>query len=198
MNAIFNPLRLAIFILLATGLAGWSQGVIIWNGPITSFNHPDGVGTSVQDQLTPGVWLTRDTSQGLLNAASEAAYTHGFSPQDTEWAYGLLTDYASLGYANWETWNGHRPPSMVRQPAVVHLISENIYLSLTFTAWTAGPGGGFSYDRSTPSAVPEPSVWALCSLSGLIALAFFANGARAVPARSTPPRKPAPENPGIF
>lgn len=179
MNVILNPLRLAIFFLLTTGLSVWSQGVIIWDGPITNFNHPDGVGTSVQDHLTPAVWLTRNASQGLFNVATEGAYTHFFSPQDTAWAYGSLTDYASLGYAPWETWNGHRPPSMVGQPAVVHLISDNIYLSLTFTSW-GGVGGAYTYDRSTPSAVPEPSVLALCGWSGLCALAFIAKRKRRV------------------
>jgi hypothetical protein len=190
MNAILNPLRLALFLLFATGLSGWSQGVIIWDGPSISFNHANNAGVNVQDSLTPGVSLTRDITQGLINAATETAYTHNFSPQDTEWAYGSLTDYASLGFTTWEQWNGAKPPTMVGQPAVVHLISENIYLSLTFTAWNVGPGGGFSYDRSTPSAVPEPSVRALGGLAGLCALAVIANGAR-----SRSPRKPAPESP---
>ena len=177
MKAIFTPLRLAVFFLMTAGLSGWSQGAIIWNGPSFSFNHAAGAGTSVQDHLTPNVWLTRGDTEGLFNVATEGAYTHFFSPQNTEWAYGALTDYASLGYANWETWNGHRPPNMVDQPAVVHLISENIYLSLTFTSW-GGVGGSYSYDRSTPSAVPEPSAWALCGLSGLCALSVLVKSKR--------------------
>ena len=155
--------------LRAAELSGWSQGAIVWNGPTITFTQPAGVGTSVQDHLTPDVWLTRDTSQGLFNAVTEAAYTHFFSPQDTAWAYGSLANYATLSYMDWEDWNGQHPPSMVGQPAVVHLISENIYLSLTFTSW-GGNGGGFSYVRSTPDAVPEPSAFFLCGLSGLFAL----------------------------
>jgi hypothetical protein len=177
MNAIVHSLRFAILFLMATGFSGWAQGVIIWDGPIITFNHPDGVGTSVQDQLTPGVSLTRDLSQGLFNIAAEGAYTHFSSPEDTAWAYGSLADYSSLSYVNWEQWNGRHPPGMVGQPAVVHLISENIYLSLTFTSW-GGPGGSYSYDRSTPSAVPEPSVRALAGLSGLCALAVRARKKR--------------------
>jgi len=97
---ILRPLRAIVCLVLMTGCHGWSQGAIVWNGPVISFNHPDGSGTSVQDQLTPAVWLTRDTSQGLINDSSETAYTHNFSPQDTEWAYGSLTDYSSLTYLN--------------------------------------------------------------------------------------------------
>src|SRR5882757_3488527 len=174
MNTILNPLRLIVLFLITTGLSSWAQGVIIWDGPTINFTHTNNAGTSVQDQLTPSVWLTRDLTQGLINSATETAYTHVFSPQDTEWAYGALADYASLGYADWETWNGGKPAfNIVGQPAVVHLISENIYLSLTFTSW-GGPGGAFSYDRSTPSAVPEPSVWALGGLAGLCTLAVSA------------------------
>ncbi len=163
--------RICLF-LLATGLSGWSQGTIIWNGPDYVFTQPAGVGASVQDYLTPGVALTRDTSQGLFNAATEVAYTHTFSPQDTEWAYGLLANYSSLSYTDWEDWNGKHPPNMVGQPAVVHLISENIFLSLTFTSW-GGNGGGFSYVRSTPNPVPEPSTPAVCGLCGLLAWLVF-------------------------
>ena len=180
MESIFNPLRFVIFLLMTAGWSGWSQGVIVWSGPVISFSHPNGVGTSVQDRLTPGVWLTRDLTQGLINSVTEAAYTHNFSPADTAWAYGSLTDYATLGFANWETWNGAKPlNTMIGQPAVVHLISENIYLSLTFTSWGGpGAGGSYSYERSTPLTVPEPAVWALGGLSGWCALAAVAHRKR--------------------
>jgi len=63
---------------------------------------------------------------------------------------------------------------MVGQPAVLHLVSENIYLSITFTSW-GGVGGSYSYDRSTPSvSVPEPPVWALGGLSGLLVAVIIA------------------------
>jgi hypothetical protein len=181
MNAILNPLWLAAFFLM-TGFTVWSQGVIIWNGPIITFTQPAGAGTSVRDELTSNVWLTRDFSQGLFNIVTEGAYTHLFSPQDTEWAYGSLENYSSLSYVNWETWNGKNPPSMVGQPAVVHLISENIYLALTFTSWGERSPGGFSYDRSTPLTVPEPSVRALCGWSGLFALAVLVRRKHILPA----------------
>src|SRR5206468_2763689 len=114
----------------------------------------------------PDVWLTRANSQGIFNIETEGGYAHLFSPQNTEWSYGILANYAALGYNNWETWNGANPPSMVGQDAVLHLISDDIYLSLKFTSWGgAGSGGGFSYDRSTP-VVPEPAC-ALMFLAGV-------------------------------
>lgn len=174
-------LWLAMISLLTAGLPGWSQSAVVWDGPDLTFNHPADVGTGVRDELTPDVWLTRDVSQGLFNVATEGGYTHNLSPQDTEWAYGLLVDYASLSYATWESWNNKYPPGMVGQPAVLHLISENIYLALTFTSW-GGSGGEFSYERSTPSPVPEPPVWVLCGLSGMFALIRIVRKKPSVPA----------------
>ncbi len=44
------------------------------------------------------------------------------------------------------------------KPMVVHLVKEDIYLSLTFTKWPQG-GGDFSYTRSTPAtAVTPPTI----------------------------------------
>ena len=148
-----------------TGLQ--AQGTTIWDGPIFTYNQPspDPTQAANQDRLTSNVWLTRAALQGLFNAKTESSYTHFFSPADTAWSYGTLANYASLSYTNWETWNGHNPPSMVGRDAVVHLISDDIYLSLRFTSWGAS-GGGFAYTRSTPNVVPEPSS-ALMVLAGL-------------------------------
>lgn len=152
-----------------------ARGATLWTGPILTFTEPAGGSGSDpnnQDRLSADVWLTRNATQGLFNAALETGYTHFSSPADTEWAFGSLANYASLTYANWETWNGHNPPAMVGHPAVVHLISEDIYLSLDFLSW-GGVSGGFSYERSTP-AIPEPAAGAfalaavgLCLLRGL-------------------------------
>ena len=61
-------------------------------------------------------------------------------------------------------------PNIVGRDAVVHLITEDIYLDLKFTSWNGGhtsPGGGFSYVRST-APVPEPGSFALLSVGALI------------------------------
>ena len=46
---------------------------------------------------------------------------------------------------------------MVGQDAVVHLVTDDIYLSIRFTSWPTGhqtPPGGFSYVRSTAPISP--------------------------------------------
>jgi hypothetical protein len=176
MNSKPNYLCLTMILWMMAAWSGRLQGAIIWNGPTIEFSQPAGVGTRVQDQLTPGVALTRGTTQGLINGVTETTYTHNFSPQDTEWAYGLLADYASLSYTDWEEWNGVNPPSMVGQPAVVHLIAENIYLSLTFTSWGESGLGGFSYVRSRPGVPPPTLSITLSGTNAILTWPATANG----------------------
>lgn len=128
----------------------------VWTGPATTYSQPglDPAQPANQDRLTPSVWLTRAATHGLFNATTELGYSSTVSPADTEWAYGNLADYSSLTYTNWEAWHGKNPPSMIGKPAVLHLKSEDIYLSIQFTSWGAMGGGGFAYQRSTPAVVP--------------------------------------------
>ena len=171
----------AVIVLLVPGAmtgfqAGAAQG---WNGALASFAVPAGADwqqASNQDRLTPSVWLTRANTRGLFNVASENSYASFFSPSNTVWAFGALADFATLTYASWEAWNGHNPPSMVGQDAVLHLVSDDIYLSINFTSWGVRTGG-FAYLRSTPVGIPEPTVAALVlSGLGLLLLAQLGRG----------------------
>jgi hypothetical protein len=137
-----------------------ADAATIWGGPIITFTKApfaDVTDPANQDRLTANVWITRGSSAGPFNAKTESLFTHSFSPADTEWASGQLADYATLTYTNWDAWAVHFPPGSVNQAAVVHLISDDIYVSLTFRSWSSGgTGGGFSYDRSTPGSGPPP------------------------------------------
>jgi glucose/arabinose dehydrogenase len=120
----------------------------IWTGAPINFTNT--VAANI-DQLTPSVGLTRGASQGLYNATTEAGFTHFFSPQNTEWANGTTANYAALSYTDWNTWaktvNGG-PPFTVGLNAVLHLISEDIYIDIKFLHWPVG--AGFAYQRATP------------------------------------------------
>jgi glucose/arabinose dehydrogenase len=140
----------------------------IWSGPHVTFTRADGVdGTQAanQDRITPNVWIARSGIQGIYNAKTETGFTHGISPADTEWANGSIANYSTLSYTDWNSWaNGINPgpPSTVGVDAVVHLISEDIYIEVKFLSWSDGHtgSGGFSYERSTATAAPNspPSV----------------------------------------
>ncbi len=145
--------------LCVAGLFGplVSRAATVWTGPTTTFTDAAGADPTQaanQDRLTPNVWITRGTEQGVYNAKTETGFSHFFSPQDTEWADGTTATYASLSYTDWNTWSKSihgGPPSTVGVNAVVHLISDDIYIDVQFTQW-GGPGGGFAYTRSTPPA----------------------------------------------
>ena len=129
-----------------------------------------------QDRLTSNVWITRALNQGIYNAKTETFFTRYFSPADTEWSYGQLANYSSLTYTNWEGWNGQHPPSMVGQDAVMHLISDDIYVAVRFTSWGSGGSGGFSYLRSTPAPPPPPPPQlGNCHVTGQTLLFEFTN-----------------------
>jgi hypothetical protein len=94
--------------------------------------------------------------QGIFNAKTETSFAHFFSPAGTAWASGDLTNYASLTYVDWNSWakfTNAGPRATVGVPAVVHLISDDIYLGVTFTSW-GGSAGLFSYTRTTPHVTP--------------------------------------------
>jgi hypothetical protein len=176
-KALFHKLfRFALLTLAVVGPLVASGAPTIWNGPLINFSKLDGADPNLaanQDRLTPSDWITRGNAQGLFNASSESAFTHFLSPADTMWADGTLANYNSLVYRDWNTWakGVHSgPPSTVGVQAVLHLLTPDIYLSIKFTSWTSGGGGGFSYVRSTPTLVPEPTS-ALLLMGGLAAVA---------------------------
>ena len=147
-------LRNIVFVL-ALAVEPLSHAATVWNGPLFTYAQPasDPTQATNQDRITPDVWLTRAASKGLFNAFYETNAT-AFSPTNTEWAFGTLTNYASLHYTNWLAWlNGASPVTLVGQQLVVHLISDDIYLSMQVTVWGAGGSGGFAYQRSTPTPV---------------------------------------------
>ena len=121
----------------------------------TKENNADPTLAVNQDRITNNVWLTRGNNQGIYNAATEMGYTDISSPADTEWAFGTTANIDNLTFSNWETTIDSEPISnMLNQDMVVHLITDDIYLDIKFTAWTIGQGGGgpggggFSYTRS--------------------------------------------------
>lgn len=124
----------------------------IWTGPTMTFtktNFADWTLEENQDRITDIVWITRADTQGIFNIFSESSYTEEFSPEDTEWAFGTTADALTLSYDPWEEAIG-TPPDMMDQDMVVHLITDDIYIDIKFTAWTGGGnGGGFTYERST-------------------------------------------------
>jgi hypothetical protein len=150
--ALVRALGMILFVS-TLAMAPLIHAATVWNGPLITYSQPspDPTQATNQDRITPDAWLTRATSKGLFNAFYETNAT-ALSPTNTEWAFGTLTNYASLPYTNWLAWlNGASPTTLVGKQAVVHLITDDIYISIEFTNWASGGSGGFAYQRSTPT-----------------------------------------------
>ena len=123
----------------------------IWNGPVKFFEKKDNTNQlekANQDSITENVIITRGNSGGqIFNIAKENEADKYKSPIGTEWAVGNLNQIDSLVFKDFRL--TVKPQYVVGKKLVLHLIDEDIYLSIKFKSWSSGKKGGFSYDRST-------------------------------------------------
>ena len=123
----------------------------IWNGPIKFFDKKDNTSQlekANQDSITENVIITRGNNGGqIFNIAKENEADKYKSPIGTEWAIGSLNQIDSLVFKDFRL--AVKPQYVVGKKLVLHLIEEDIYLSVEFKSWSSGKKGGFSYDRST-------------------------------------------------
>ena len=123
----------------------------IWNGPIKFFEKKDNTNQlekANQDSITKNVIITRGNNGGqIFNIAKENEADKYKSPIGTEWAIGSLNQIDSLVFKDFRL--AVKPQYVVGKKLVLHLIEEDIYLSVEFKSWSSGKKGGFSYERST-------------------------------------------------
>ena len=122
----------------------------IWDGPDFTFTKADGANpNTARDVLTDNVIITRGNNGGqIYNAVSESEASQSSSPAGTEWAEGSIDDIANLTFRPFRSAVG-RPRDVVGKNLVLHLIEDDIYVSVRFTSWARQRGGGFSYIRSS-------------------------------------------------
>ena len=135
-------------LLLGWGIAQKTQAATLWTGHTIDFVQSS---TNLTDELIPGVVsLTRGYSQWLYNPDAGDQGPGLDTPTDTEWAFGTLDNYDANYYQTFYSLrNGDLSTLLPGNPMVVHLINEDIYLSLTFSTWPQH-GGYIAYTRSTP------------------------------------------------
>ncbi len=187
------------FSLLGSGLLVWlalislsadAATAVLWTGPTIDFTQSDDTPADVI--LPNSVVLTRDLTKPLYNIAPnfyEPQETDG-SPTNTEWAFGELTNYASLNYQSMDSMqNGNMAALLINGgPMVMHIKSENIYLFVQFLYWGRHGSGGFEYLRSTPApATNSPiTLTAPRMTNGTISFAYNVDpGSRYIVQRST-------------
>jgi hypothetical protein len=120
-----------------------------------------------QDRITDNVWLTRDSTQGIFNIKQEPSYDKLIfhAPADTLWATDLNNlgktiaayNYQDLSFTYWrDAYNGTVGATIVGRDAVVHLLTDDVYLDLRFTDWGVA-SGGFAYMRAVAPSGPSPT-----------------------------------------
>lgn len=124
----------------------------IWNGPKITFTKADNADPNDpanQDRLTDNVALTRGNQGGqIYNALSESTANKSTSPAGTEWAVGSIEEINTLRFEPFRS-AVDSPQDIVGKDLILHLIEDDVYLEIKFTAWSAGRRGGFRYERSS-------------------------------------------------
>lgn len=124
----------------------------IWSGEIITFSKANGADPTLdssQDHITDNVKITRGNDGGqFYNIVVESSYDKDNSPVGTEWALGTTDEIANLVFQPFRAATG-KPTNAVGKNMVLHLIADNIYLSVKITSWAKGQNGGFTYERST-------------------------------------------------
>jgi hypothetical protein len=156
----------------APNLVQETNAQTVWTGLSVTFSKADFADPTLpenQDRITDNVWLTRGVNGGIFNIRRETAYDNGIhtAPADTEWASVFNNPGKTIAAENWDdlqftNWLGaynqegsmSLPLALTTRNAVVHLITDDIYLDLQFTAWTQGGPGGFAYMRATGTITP--------------------------------------------
>src|SRR5882672_8978038 len=111
----------------------------LWTGTNVAFTNTS---PGVADVLVPGkVSLTRGGSGPLYNPAAGETFAGTTSPKDTMWAFGELTNFASLNYVTFFSLHGATAgfdlsTFLPNKSMVVHLLNEDIYLAVKFSFWT--------------------------------------------------------------
>lgn len=124
----------------------------VWTGAMLTFEKTAGTSAqdaANQDRITDEVWITRANDGGeIYNAKTENGFDKGSSPQGTQWAIGNIDNIDNLSFKSFRD-AVDKPKNVVGKNLVLFLTQEEIFITVKFTQWTEGKGGGFAYERST-------------------------------------------------
>jgi len=137
----------------SSNLTDENEGPVLWIGETIAFNKLDYANPNLeenQDRIRDNIWITRGNSGGqIFNISLNSNANKIQSPVGTEWAIGTIDEIDNLSFDYFRN-NVSRPKNIVGKNLVLHLIEDDIYLTVKFISWSQGKRGGFSYERSTP------------------------------------------------
>ena len=150
LTAIFNVVSNASN---SSNLTDENEGPVLWVGETIDFSKLDGANPNLednQDRISDNIWITRGNSGGqIFNIALNSNANKIESPVGTEWAIGTLDEIDNLSFDYFRN-TVSRPKNVVGKNLVLHLIEDDIYMTIKFISWSQDKRGGFSYERSTP------------------------------------------------
>jgi hypothetical protein len=119
------------------------------------------------------VVLTRGGNGILYNTAAGELGPGTGSPADTEWGFGTLANFSTLTYKTMDTWragaNFDFQAVILNKQMVMHIISQDIYMSIMITNWGRLFSGTVGYIRSTgPTVANPPTVTLTNPVSGAV------------------------------
>lgn len=112
----------------------------------TKSNYVESSQARGHDRITPKVWLSRNSSEGIFNAFLESEWNDD-APADTEWAFGKSADLSPEDYSTWLDAIDYNPQDMIGNVLSMHAITEDRYFDITFSSFPTNNTGGFSYTR---------------------------------------------------
>jgi len=110
--------------------------------------------SSVRDEISPDVILTRGRVQGLYNIVSETEYDNNsyVSPLNTEWNSDGWDNLVGIGRRDFTTFrsalNNQVGENIVGTELVMRDVINDRYYKFEFTDWGQNNGGSYSYTRT--------------------------------------------------
>jgi hypothetical protein len=110
--------------------------------------------SSVRDEISPGVVLTRSLNQALYNLVSETEYDNSnyLSPLNTEWNSDGWDNLVGIGGRSFTTFRaalgGQVGNNVVGAELVMRDTTTDRYYKFEFTDWGQNNGGSYTYTRT--------------------------------------------------
>jgi hypothetical protein len=125
---------------------------LINTDPTVVFVHPAGDANTNQDDIGPGLSITRGTNGGgIYNAQEDSEWDPDTTPYGTLWNDEGWDDFADITTRTWKPFftavHGRLGNELVGRKLLMKDTGNNKYYLIKFTEWGENNGGSFAYTR---------------------------------------------------